>query len=138
MEYVLPVYLPYGTQAGAGEDNITIHHLMIKRNLLVVFDNMDGSSQILIDFNNRAKKIFFLLYERFRESTKRLDRAKDENVFQQQESKYLQTLKQQLESLALEILNKSSSVGNKSQLNKKLTDEINEYIKEFRQKSRSL
>jgi hypothetical protein len=59
-------------------------------------------------------------------------------VFQQQQSKYLQTLKQQLESLALEILNKNRSVGNNSQLNKKLTDEINEYVKEFRQKSRSL
>jgi len=29
-------------------------------------------------------------------------------------------------------------VGNNSQLNKKLTDEINEYVNEFRQKSRSL
>jgi len=29
-------------------------------------------------------------------------------------------------------------VGNNSQLNKKLTDEINEYVREFKQKSRSL
>jgi len=99
---------------------------------------MDGSSQILIDFNKRAQKIFFSLYGKFKESAKLLDRARDDNVFQQQQSKYLQALKQQLESLALEILNKNRSVGNNSQLNKKLTDEINEYVKEFRQKSRSL
>ena len=99
---------------------------------------MDGSSQILIDFNKRAQKIFFSLYGKFKESAKLLDRARDDNVFQQQQSKYLQTLKQQLESLALEILNKNRSVGNNSQLNKKLTDEINEYVKEFKQKSRSL
>ena len=99
---------------------------------------MDGSSQILIDFNKRAQKVFFPLYEKFKESAKLLDRVRDDNVFQQQQSKYLQTLKQQLESLALEILNKNRSVGKNSQLNKKLTDEINEYMKEFRQKSRSL
>ena len=99
---------------------------------------MDGSSQILIDFNKRAQKIFFSLYGKFKESAKLLDRVRDDNVFQQQQSKYLQTLKQQLESLALEILNKNRSVGNNSQLNKKLTDEINEYVREFKQKSRSL
>jgi len=99
---------------------------------------MDRSSQILVDFNNRAEKIFFPLYEKFKESAKLLNRARDDNVFQQQQSKYLQTLKQQLESLAIEILNKNSSVGNNSQLNRKLTEEINEYLKEFRQKSRSL
>lgn len=99
---------------------------------------MNESSQILIDFNNRAKKIFFSLFERFKESAKLLDRAQDDNVFQQQQGKYLQTLKQQLESLALELLNKNSSVGNIRQLNKNLTDEINEYVNEFRQKSRSL
>lgn len=99
---------------------------------------MDGSSQILIDFNNRAKAIFFSLYEKFRQSTKLLNRKQDDNVFQQQQSKYLQTLKQQLESMALEILGKNSSPGDSSQLNKKLTDEINEYVNEFRQKSRSL
>ncbi|HEY1871432.1 MAG TPA: hypothetical protein VGG71_10250 [Chitinophagaceae bacterium] len=99
---------------------------------------MDESSQILIDFNNRAKKIFFSLYAKFKESAKILDRTKDDNVFQQQQSKYLQTLKQQLESLALEIMSKNSLVENNSQLNKKLTDEIDEYLKEFRQKSRSL
>ena len=99
---------------------------------------MDGSSQVLVDFNNRAKKIFFSLYEKFKGSANLLDRAEDDNVFQQQQGKYLKTLKQQLELLAREILDKNSLVGNSSQLNKKLTTEINEYVKEFRQKSRSL
>jgi hypothetical protein len=99
---------------------------------------MNESSQILVDFNNRAKKIFVSLYERFTASAKRLDRKKDDNVFQQQQGMYLQTLKQQLQSMALEILNKNRAAGNNRELNKKLTDEINEYIKEFRQKSRSL
>lgn len=99
---------------------------------------MDGSSQILIEFNNRAKKIFFSLYENFKESAKLLNRRRDDNVFQQQQGKYLQTLKQQLESLALEVLNKNRSSGNNNELTKKLTGEINEYVKEFMQKSRSL
>jgi|SRR5690242_7378487 len=99
---------------------------------------MDEALQILTDFNNSAQRIFFSLYQTFKESAKLLDRAKDDNVFQQQQGKYLQTLKQQLESLALEILNKNNSAGKNKELNKKLTDEINGYVKEFRQKSRSL
>jgi hypothetical protein len=86
----------------------------------------------------RPKKIFFSLYENFAQSAKQLDRRKDDNVFQQQQSKYLNTLKTQLENLAQESLNKNSSLKNINLLNKKLRDEINAYLNEFIQKSRSL
>ena len=92
----------------------------------------------IVDFDNKAKKIFFSLYEKFTESAKQLDREKDDNVFQLQQSKYLNTLKTQLENLAQELLNKNSSLKNINLLNKKLRDEINAYLNEFRQKSRSL
>jgi len=99
---------------------------------------MNEFAQEIVDFDNKAKKIFFSLYEKFAESTKQLDRKKDDNVFQQQQSKYLSTLKTQLENLAQDLLNKKSSVKNINLLNKKLRDEINAYLNEFRQKSRSL
>ena len=99
--------------------------------------NMNESAKILVDYNNKAKKLFFSLYEKFRLSAKKLDRTKDNNVFKQQESKYLATLKHQLELVAQEFLTKSRSSGN-SQLTKRLTDEIAKYVNEFRQKSRSL
>ena len=99
---------------------------------------MNEFAQELVDFDNKAKKIFFSLYENFAESAKQLDRKKDDNVFQQQQSKYLNTLKNQLENLAQDLLNKNSSLKNINLLNKKLRDEINIYLNEFEQKSRSL
>ena len=72
------------------------------------------------------------------ESGLHLDRVRDDNVFQQQQGKYLQTLKQQLGAMALETLEKNKDVENVGQLNKKLADVINEYVNEFRKKSRSL
>ena len=99
---------------------------------------MNEFPQEIVDFENKAKKIFFSLYENFAGSAKQLDRQKDDNVFQQQQSKYLNTLKTQLENLARELLNKNSSLKNINLLNKKLRDEINIYLNEFRQKSRSL
>jgi len=99
---------------------------------------MSEFAQEIVDFGNKAKKIFFSLYEKFVGSAKELDREKDDNVFQQQQSKYLNTLKTQLENLAQDLLNKNNSLKNITLLNKKLRDEINIYLNEFRQKSRSL
>ena len=99
---------------------------------------MNEFAQEIVDFDNKAKKIFFSLYEKFAESAKQLDRKKDDNVFQQQQSKYLNTLKIQLENLAQDLLNKNSPLKNINLLNKKLRDEINIYLNEFEQKSRSL
>ena len=99
---------------------------------------MNEFPQEIVEFDNKAKKIFFSLYENFAESAKQLDRKKDDNVFQQQQSKYLNTLKTQLENLARDLLNKNSSLKDTNLLNKKLGDEINAYLNEFRQKSRSL
>ena len=99
---------------------------------------MNEFAHEIVAFDNKAKKIFFSLYENFVESAKQLDRKKDDNVFQQQQSKYLNTLKTQLENLAQDLLTRNSSLKNINLLNKKLRDEINIYLNEFRQKSRSL
>jgi len=99
---------------------------------------MSEFSQEIVEFDNKAKKIFFSLYENFAASAKQLDRKKDDNVFQHQQGKYLNTLKTQLENLAQDLLNKNSSLKNSNLLNKRLRDGINAYLNEFRQKSRSL
>jgi len=99
---------------------------------------MNEFAQEIVEFDNKAKKIFFSLYEQFAGSAKQLDRKKDDNVFQQQQGKYLKTLKTELENLAGDLLSKNSSLKNINLLNKKLRDEITIYMDEFRQKSRSL
>jgi len=49
---------------------------------------MNEFPQEIVDFDNKAKKIFFSLYENFAGSAKQLDRRKDDNVFQHQQNKY--------------------------------------------------
>jgi hypothetical protein len=98
---------------------------------------MDDITKIVVAYNNEAQKVFFSLYEKFKVSVEKLDRGRDDNVFQQQQGKYLQTLKYQLQSLALEFLGKDKS-SNYARINKKLADAINIYLNEFRQKSKSL
>jgi hypothetical protein len=134
MFFLLLVQSPYALFADA---NLTEYALLIVTYLFNRFV-MNEFPQEIVEFDNKAKKIFFSLYENFAQSAKQLDRRKDDNVFQQQQSKYLNTLKTQLENLAQESLNKNSSLKNINLLNKKLRDEINAYLNEFMQKSRSL
>ena len=134
MFFLLLVQSSYSLVSGA---NLTEYALLI---VTYLFNRlvMNEFPQEIVDFDNKAKKIFFSLYENFSQSAKQLDRRKDDNVFQQQQSKYLNTLKTQLENLAQESLNKNISLKNINLLNKKLRDEINAYLNEFMQKSRSL
>ncbi len=94
--------------------------------------------QLSVDFSTKAQKLFTSTYERFRLSTKKLDRQKDENVFQLQLGKYLNTLKSELDSLASELLNRNASIKNIDYCNKVLKDNISNYLREFRQKARLL
>jgi hypothetical protein len=93
--------------------------------------------QVAIDFNTKARRSFFLSYERFAVSAKKLDREKEENVFQHLLAKYIHDLKIQLENLATELLHKNKSVANSSQLNSIFQSKIIDYLNEFRQKSNS-
>jgi len=94
--------------------------------------------QVTAEFNTKAQRLFFLSYERFRYSTKGLDRKKDENVFQQQLGKYMYTLKLQLEGIASELLQKNKTLKDIDKFSRVLIDKINSYLSEFTQKSKAL
>jgi hypothetical protein len=93
---------------------------------------------IHIEFNNEAKKIFFLLYKKFANAVKAIDRRKDDNVFQLLKGKYTYTLKQQLEEFAKGLITKYKATANLNQLERSLTNEINTYTNEFDRKTGSL
>lgn len=97
-----------------------------------------GFEQLISVFTIKAQKLFAFTYEKFRFSTRMLDRQKDENVFQMQLGKYLRTLKLQLESLASEMMTRTTSKKNMDQCNKLLKDKIDIYVREFRQKAKLL
>lgn len=97
-----------------------------------------GFEQISVDFTITAQKLFISTYEKFRQAAKDLDRQKDENVFQLQFGKYLNTLRSQLESVADELLARNQTIKDISHCNKFLRDKISIYLNEFQQKARSL
>lgn len=94
--------------------------------------------QLSVDFTIKAQRLFMSTYEKFQLSTKGLDRRKDENVFQLQLGKYLNTLKSQLETIAHEILTRNRAIKNLDHCNKVFKDNMDIYLREFRQKARLL
>jgi len=94
--------------------------------------------QVKNEFDTNAVKIFFSIYEKFETDVKQLNRRRDENVFQQIQGKYVFTLKNQLENLAKEMLNKHHQLKLIHHLSRTLTDSISFYLHEFIQKSGSL
>ena len=97
-----------------------------------------GFEQLSVDFTIQAQKLFISYYEKFRLSTKKLDRQRDENVFQLQVEKFMMTLKLQLENIAQELLKKGKGIKNIDSCNNLLRSKINIYLKEFRQKTQLL
>ena len=94
--------------------------------------------QLSLEFTQKAQKLFILTFDQFSDSTKKLNRHKDENVFQLQLGKFLATLKRQLENIAIELMKKNSTLKNARHINKILVDHIESYLNEFRRKSRSV
>ena len=97
-----------------------------------------GLEQLSVAFTTKAQKLFISTYEKFRLSSKKLDRQKDENVFQLQLGKYLKSLKLELENTAFELLSRNKTIKNMAYCNKFLRDMISIYLREFQQKARLL
>lgn len=97
-----------------------------------------GFEQLSVDFSTIAQKLFISNYDKFRLSTKKLDRLIDENVFQMQLGKYLFNLRSELENVAHDLLMKNKTIKNIGHCNQFLANKISIYIREFQQKARLL
>lgn len=97
-----------------------------------------GLEQLSVDFSTKAQKLFMSTYDKFRMSAKKLDRLRDENVFQMQLGKYLFTLRSELENVAHDLLMKNKTMKDIDHCNQFLANKISIYLREFRQKARSL
>lgn len=94
--------------------------------------------QACITFHQRAREIFFDLYRHFQSSVAPIDRQGDENVFQRSHGRYVAQLRQQLQGLAMDILNEADAGTDRGRLNHSLASFIDDYVQEFIQKVRSL
>ena len=90
------------------------------------------------EFNRSANEAFHSLYTRLENKLKELDRRRDENVFQHTCAKYMETLKGELETIALRLVEKNQNLREVNLLRRNLTNRIHDFLQEFTQKSQSL
>ena len=98
----------------------------------------EGIEQQCVTFHDRARNVFFSLYAEFRHSIASVDRQGSEDVFQQLQNRYINQLQRRLNDIALELLQQAAPTGNRTRLNQVLSPSIEEYIKEFKLKAKSL
>ena len=91
-----------------------------------------------VRFHERAREIFFPLYNSFTHLAKALDRQGDENVFQQLLAKYISELNSRLQAVAAEMMAELSLCRERNEFNSALHSLIGDYTKEFIQKANSL
>ena len=62
------------------------------------------SEKIMMEFESSSDKLVTHLFNRFQTDTQHLDRYNNENVYQQSAARYIYTLKEQLTSQALQLI----------------------------------
>ena len=94
------------------------------------------NEQLHVEFHNRANAIFFRLLDNFEAAVKEINRSKAEHLFVALKDKYINTLKQQLECCAEDLMSVHPQNRKQRELNQNLQHFINEYLHLFVQKTR--
>ena len=90
-----------------------------------------NNASIYIDFHNQANQSFFALEKDFLAATEKINRDKEEFLFQQLKKDYVNELKHQLEMSAQELMKRNGLTKTTGQ---EFTDFIKEYLHRFVQK----
>lgn len=92
----------------------------------------------IVLFHNRARAVFFSLYNEFQVAVAGINRQQDENVFQQQQGKYVRQLEFRLQMIASEVTAQRQHQGVSKDSHQQFDGLVAEYLKEFQQKIKSL
>lgn len=95
-------------------------------------------AQVNVLFHRRAGEALLVLYQEFRHSVAGIDRQWEENVFQQQQGKYTTLLKHRLDRIAMELMEGLDHGAGRISWNHEVSGFIQDYLREFGQKIRSL
>lgn len=88
------------------------------------------------NFRDSASKIVNYVWQEFQNQSSRLDRHKDENVFQQLQSRYINELQQRLREEAENLIR--NYTGNSAALRRDLTNQIAYIVSQLNLRIRSL
>lgn len=98
----------------------------------------DDNERIQIAFHTSANAVFFTFLKSFEEATKEVNRQNEEYKFQQAKEAHIQSLKQQLENCAMQLLQRHSHNLQAQELSQNLQHHIQEYLHAFVQKTRTV
>ncbi|MFT3750466.1 MAG: hypothetical protein QM768_19285 [Agriterribacter sp.] len=89
-------------------------------------------------FRDEASVIHLRVTKAFEFNTRKLDRQKDENVFQQLAARYADELKRELSQMAEKLLAKQGGGANRHLLHQDFARQIAYYVSEWLLKIRSM
>ena len=92
------------------------------------------SEHIYVEFHERARTIFYNLFDGFEFSARSLNRENEEFKFRELRNTYINSLKQQLENTALSLLQKHQHYKQSNELDQSLQQFIKQYLHLFVQK----
>ena len=98
----------------------------------------NDSTLIVTHFRDLASKIYGMVYRDFRKSAEKLDRRKDENVFQQLQARYASELEKFLDREAKRIAEEHSSHPGKRILQRELSGHVAYLVSEFLLNAKSM
>jgi hypothetical protein len=110
----------------------------IKAGSLPLMDKSSNNGGMNVLFHERAGQALQTLYREFKYCTSALDRQWDENVFQQQQGKYTALLRHRLDRIALEVMENLDTDADRNAWSHSVNQLIQDYMREFGQKIRSL
>jgi hypothetical protein len=93
---------------------------------------------IISKFRDLSSKMSEMIYDDFKRKVKKLDRQKDENVFQLLQARYINELDKQLQQAAEKMVQENNKYSNLKLLRNELANQSSYILSEFLQKARSM
>ena len=93
---------------------------------------------IISKFRDLSSKISEMIFDDLKRKVKKLDRQKDENVFQLLQARYINELEKQLQQEAEKMVQENNKYSNLKLLRNELTNQASYILSEFLQKARSM
>ena len=98
----------------------------------------NNMGQICVEFNHTAVKVFKSLYKKYNNDVDSFEQKPDENKLLQLSTQYFNTLKHQLDEMAISLMDKyKAAVNEVEHFQIIVADQINFYLREFNSKARS-
>ena len=99
---------------------------------------MQDSERIHVEFHNKANEMMLSRFSDFRTAARKINRKEDEYRFKALQDQHVNSLKQQLEMTAREILNRNQHGNRMGEVDRSLQNCVRDYLHQVLQKAKEL